>query len=53
MILLFIIIFMTFQLHVQYALLQPFQLAQPVRLLQNYVGEDFEDVQYEQGDGKA
>ncbi|XP_071181481.1 glutathione S-transferase Mu 4-like [Mytilus edulis] len=26
-------------------------LAQPVRLLQNYVGEDFEDVQYEQGDG--
>ena len=28
-----------------------FQLAQPIRLLLNYAGEDFEDVQYEQGDG--
>lgn len=26
-------------------------LAQPIRLLLNYAGEDFEDVQYEQGDG--
>nr|AEI27296.1 mu-class gst glutathione S-transferase [Cipangopaludina cathayensis] len=26
-------------------------LAQPIRLLLNYVGEQFEDVQYEQGDG--
>ena len=29
-----------------------FQLAQPMRLMLNYVGESFEDVQYEQGDGK-
>lgn len=28
-----------------------FQLAQPIRLLLNYVGEEFDDVQYEQGDG--
>lgn len=27
------------------------QLAQPIRLLLNYAGEEFEDVQYEQGDG--
>lgn len=26
-------------------------LAQPIRLLLKYVGQDFEDVQYEQGDG--
>lgn len=26
-------------------------LAQPIRLLLNYAGEEFEDVQYEQGDG--
>lgn len=30
-----------------------FQLAQPIRLLLNYVGEEFEDKQYEQGDGNA
>lgn len=29
-----------------------FQLAQPIRLLLTYAGEDFEDVMYEQGDGK-
>ena len=29
------------------------QLAQPARLLLKYVDQDFEDVQYEQGDGKA
>lgn len=29
-----------------------FQLAQPIRLLLHYVGQDFEDVQYEQGDGQ-
>lgn len=28
------------------------QLAQPIRLLLNYVGEEFEDVKYEQGDRK-
>lgn len=28
-----------------------FQLAQPIRLLLNYVGEEFDDVHYEQGDG--
>lgn len=27
------------------------QLAQPIRLLLNYTGTEFEDVQYEQGDG--
>lgn len=29
------------------------QLAQPIRLLLNYVGEDFEDLYYEQGDGNV
>ena len=29
-----------------------FQLAQPMRLMLNYVGQEFEDVQYEQGDGE-
>ena len=28
------------------------QLAQPIRLLLKYVGEDFEDKYYEQGDGE-
>lgn len=30
-----------------------FQLAQPIRLLLNYVGEEFEDVMYVQGSGKC
>lgn len=31
---------------------QTLQLAQPIRLLLKYTGTEFEDVQYEQGDGK-
>ena len=31
---------------------QSFQLAQPIRLLLKYTGTEFEDVRYEQGDGK-
>lgn len=29
-----------------------FQIGQPIRLLLAYVGEDFEDVTYELGDGE-
>ena len=31
---------------------QTLQLAQPIRLLLKYTGTEFEDVQYEQGDGR-
>ena len=32
--------------------LDTWQLAQPIRLLLKYTGTEFEDVLYEQGDGK-